>query len=95
MALKVWDVIFSGNKKEYSKKVSHLERRAFEVYLRNTVYDILKPPVVVVCIEVEPNDLGVMLEVVNESEIMNRFTIQQQENPYQFLIARNTTNLFD
>ena len=89
MALKVWDVIFSGNKKEYSKKVSHLERRAFEVYLRKTVYDIL------VCIEVEPNDLGVMLEVVNESEIMNRFTIQQQENPYQFLIARNTTNLFD
>lgn len=95
MALKVWGVLFSSNKKEYSRKASHLERRAFEVYLRRTAYEILRPPVVVACIEVDPNDLGVMLEVVNEPEIMNRFTIQQQENPYQFLIARNTTSLFD
>ena len=94
MALKVWDVVFGGNKKEYSKKVSHLERRAFEVYFSRTVSDILKPPVVVVCIEVDPNDLGVMLEVVNEPEIMNRYDIRQQENPYPFLVARRVVNLF-
>lgn len=95
MALKVWDIVFGGNKREYSKKASHLERRAFEVYFSRTVSEILKPPVVVVCIEVDPNDLGTMLEVVNEPEVMNRFDIRQQENPYQFLVARKVVDLFN
>lgn len=64
------------------------------MYFSRTVSEILKPPVVVVCIEVDPNDLGVMLEVVNEPEIMNRYDIRQQENPYQFLVARRVVNLF-
>ena len=48
----------------------------------------------VVCIEVDEKDLGVMMEVVNEPEVMERFDIRQLENPYQFLIARRETSLF-
>lgn len=94
MALKVWGVLFNKTNKEYSRKASHLERRAFEVYLCEEASKILKPPVKVVCIEVDEKDLGVMMEVVNEPEVMERFDIRQLENPYQFLIARRETSLF-
>ena len=64
------------------------------LYLCEEASKILKPPVKVVCIEVDEKDLGVMMEVVNEPEVMERFDIRQLENPYQFLIARRETSLF-
>mgnify|MGYP000876922012 CR=1 FL=1 len=94
MALKVWGVLFNKTNKEYNRKASHLERRAFEVHLCKEVSEILQGQVTVVCIEVDEADLGVMMEVVNEPEVMERFDIRQLENPYQFMIARRETQIF-
>lgn len=92
--LKIFNNLSKNTDTGYTTHFTHLAKRRLEAELIEMANKTIKGRVTYMCVEVNPMELPLMLEVLSSSRVQAQLQFQQTEIPTEFLIGLRTLDSF-